>query len=69
MLFLFVGCKKENALDCFKSNGKEITETRELGAFTKIMLYDNIDLNITKGTVYKVDVVAGKHIIKNIKTS
>lgn len=68
MLFFFVGCKKENALDCFKSNGKEITETRDLGSFSNITLYDNIDLNITKGPEFKVNVVAGKHIIKNITT-
>ncbi|MDO8999227.1 MAG: DUF2807 domain-containing protein [Bacteroidota bacterium] len=69
VLFFFVGCKKENALDCFKSTGSDITETRDLGAFTKITIYDNIDLNISKGTYFKVDVVAGKHIIKNIKTT
>lgn len=65
----FASCKKENAFDCFKSNGSEITETRDLGSFTIIKLHDNIDLNIIKGLEYKVDVVAGKHIIKNITTT
>lgn len=69
LVLFFVGCKKENALDCFKSTGAEVTETRDLGPFSYIKLYDNIDLNIIKGTEYKVDVVAGKHIIKNIKTT
>ena len=69
MVLFFVSCKKENALDCFKSNGKEITETRDLGTFTIIKLHDKIDLNIFKGTEFKVDVVAGEHIIKNIKTT
>jgi hypothetical protein len=64
----FTACKKENSLDCFKSNGTEITNTRTVGQFTIIKVYDKIDLNISNGTETKVDVVAGKNIIKNIKT-
>ncbi len=66
---LFAGCKRENALDCFKSNGPEVTEARDVGTFSIIKLYSKIDLNITKGTGFKVEVTAGKHIIKNIKTT
>ena len=69
LILFFVSCKKENALDCFKSNGSEITETRNLAPFKIIKLYHKIDLNISKGAEFKVNVVAGKHIIKNIKTS
>jgi hypothetical protein len=69
LVLFFVSCKKENALDCFKTTGSEITETRNVGAFTVISLYDNIDLNITKGAEFKIDVVAGKHVIRNIKTT
>ena len=70
VLVLFLAaCKKENSLDCFKTNGDEITETRSLPAFTIIKLYSKIDLNIIKGVEYKVDVVAGENIINNISTS
>ena len=69
MILFFVGCKKENALDCFKPNGSEVTETRDVGKFDVIVLHDKIDLNVIKGNEYKVDVVAGKNIIKNIKTT
>lgn len=68
IIAFFTTCKKENALDCFKSNGTEITDSRDPGPFKIIKTYDKIDLNITKGTEFKVDVVAGKNIIKNIKT-
>ena len=68
LLFVFLACKKENALDCFKSNGKEITEVRSPGSFTKIELNDKIELNISYGPEFKVEVIAGKHVIKNIRT-
>ena len=55
-------------MDCFKSNGTEITDSRTPGQFKIIKTYDKIDLNITKGSEFKVEVVAGKNVIKNIKT-
>lgn len=67
MIALF-SCKKENRLDCFKSNGPEITETRHIGPFKIINLSSKIDLTIYQGAEYKVEVTAGKHIIKNITT-
>lgn len=69
LILFFTACKKENALDCFKSTGTEITEDRTLGSFTVIKLYNSIDLNITNGNEFKVEVVAGKNVIKNIKTT
>lgn len=66
---LFVlSCKKENAFDCFKSSGSDISETRILGNFNSIELKNKVDVNITNGNDFKIEVVAGKHIIKNIST-
>lgn len=67
-LFAFLSCRKENALDCFKSNGPEVTEIRDLDPFTKIELNDKIELTVSYGPAFKVEVIAGKHIIKNIST-
>jgi hypothetical protein len=74
LLFLFflallVACTKENALDCFKSNGSEKTETRSLQAFKRIRVFDKIDYTITQGNEYKIEITAGKNIIPSIKTS
>lgn len=67
-MLLFVSCKKENEFDCFKSTGSNVTEVRDLGRFDTIRLFENINLNIVIGSEYKVEVVAGKHVIKNITT-
>ncbi|MDX2173584.1 MAG: DUF2807 domain-containing protein [Bacteroidota bacterium] len=66
--FLFA-CTKENALDCFKSNGKETTEFRYPGSFSIIKTYDKIDVKIVKGTEYKVEINAGSNLMSSIKTT
>jgi hypothetical protein len=67
-IFFLMGCKKENSLDCFKSNGREVYEIRNLGSFTKIEVNEKIEVTVFKGTEFKIEVIAGKNIIKNIKT-
>ena len=68
LVFFVSSCKKENATDCFKSNGVETTELRYPGTFTEIELNDKIELNVFYGAAFKVEVIAGKHIMKNIST-
>lgn len=65
MLF---SCKKENTFDCFKSTGSETTEVRSPGNFQTITINDKINATIFKGSDYKVEVVAGKHLLRNIST-
>jgi len=67
-VFLLSSCKKDNALDCFKSNGKDVSEIRNTSSFNTIKIESKIDANILKGTVFNVEVIAGKHIIKNVST-
>jgi hypothetical protein len=66
--FVVISCKKENAGDCFKSNGSEITITRDVGSFQKIKLFDKVFLNIKQGPEYKLEITAGKHLMSNIST-
>lgn len=66
---ILISCKKENRLDCFKSNGAEKTETREPGSFSVIEVANKMDLYIRQGAEYKVEVSAGKNLMKNILTS
>jgi hypothetical protein len=65
---LLLSCRKENALDCFKSNGKDITVARHTEAFDYIEAYDNLEVTIIQANEYKVEVTAGEHIINNIST-
>ncbi|MDP1801191.1 MAG: DUF2807 domain-containing protein [Bacteroidota bacterium] len=55
-------------MDCFKSTGTEITEVRYPGMFRNIEVRDNIEVNIRQGNEYRVDVIAGKNMVKNVTT-
>lgn len=65
----FLSCKKENALDCFKSNGPDKTELRSVSRFDSIEIKNNIEVSIEKGNYYSVEITAGKHILKNVSAT
>jgi len=69
LVLLLAACSKDNMFDCFKSNGADVTETRTPGSFLVVAVNDQINLRVVNGSEFKVDVTAGKHIIKNIHTS
>ncbi|MBK9286035.1 MAG: DUF2807 domain-containing protein [Sphingobacteriaceae bacterium] len=64
----FNSCKKGHYGDCFKSNGPIVSETRVPGTFTRIITENKIDVEVLQGNEYKVEVIAGKNIIKHILT-
>jgi Putative auto-transporter adhesin, head GIN domain len=64
----FTTCKKENMCDCVKGTGANITVTRQLEAFNKIIAQDKVDVHIINGNEFSVKVEAGKQVIKLIKT-
>jgi hypothetical protein len=70
LLFILsaLSCTKQNAFDCFKSNGKEKSDMRYPGSFNELSVYDKIDLRIVNGPDYKVEVIAGEHLLKSIST-
>jgi hypothetical protein len=67
-IFLWVSCKKENRCDCIKRTGPIVSETRNLGHFTKIKAEDNVDVFISQGATQEVKVQAGKNIVPLIET-
>lgn len=55
-------------MDCFKSTGKQITETRFPGEFKEIQVNDKMEVLVQYGAEYQVAVNAGENIIGNVKT-
>ena len=68
ILLAFSTCKKENALDCFKGNGREISETRPLQPFDQVLVTDKFEVHVFQSQEFKVEVICGKNIIRNIET-
>lgn len=64
----FIGCKKENMGDCFKSVGSQTMQKRDLPAFNRMVVEHNVDVVLVPDTEEFVIVRCGEHLIGLIKT-
>lgn len=60
-LLTFASCKKSPL-----TNGKVITETRELSSFKTLYLHDNIDVTLVCSDTYKIEITTGENLMPNI---
>ncbi len=65
MFWLFNACEKPS--DCVESNGAVITKEVAVQPFKKIKVYRGIEVIITQGVDYKVEIVAGENFIDNVQ--
>ncbi|MFH1118998.1 MAG: DUF2807 domain-containing protein [Bacteroidota bacterium] len=61
-------CTLEQLDDCFTNAGKQVIEDRTAKAFTKIELYDNINLVLLPGKTPQIRVEGGENILESVKT-
>lgn len=61
VIVIFSSCRKESK--CIKSAGAVKKETRTLTGFTKIELYDKINLILEPSAVNEISIEAGEHIL------
>ena len=67
LCLMFSGCEKPS--DCVESSGAIITKDVLVQPFKKIKVYRGIEVVITQGAEYKVQIVAGKNFIDNVEVS
>lgn len=65
--FIFLACDSENGSDCFKKEGAIVQREIDLGLFTKIVVYERVQLFIEKGPIQKVIVESGKNLIDDVE--
>ena len=65
-IVLLASCKKKNYSDCVTPIGEITTEQRDISAFNKLSITDNIDVEIHIAPDYEVDVIAGKNLQPNL---
>ncbi len=66
VLFLaLTACEKPS--DCVESSGPTITKEVAVQPFKKIKVYRGIEVVITEGSEYKVEIVAGSNFIDNVE--
>ncbi|QBZ97544.1 head GIN domain-containing protein [Flavobacterium sangjuense] len=68
VLFLvLIACEKPS--DCVESSGPTITKEVVVQPFKKIKVYRGIEVVITQGSEYKVEIVAGSNFIGNVEVT
>ena len=65
LFWLLNACEKPS--DCIESTGAIITKEVAVQAFKKIKVYRGIEVVITQGLEYKVEIVAGENFIDNVE--
>lgn len=68
LLILLCACYKDKPGKCWKFAGDEVTETREVGYFNRLIISDQIDVYIRQDTFYSVSVTAGENLIPWVET-
>ena len=68
LFILFTGCEKDHLFDCLKSTGAIVMETRPVSDFSRLDVFNNVDVVITQDSVNSIVVEAGSHIVSGITT-
>lgn len=65
LFLVFISCEKPS--ECIESTGEIVTKNFPVTPFTKIKVYRGIELIITQGSEYKVEIQSGSNLIDNIE--
>ena len=68
-LFIFIvfACDKEDASDCFQTEGELITQEFTVTEFQKILVNRDVELIISQGENYRVIVETGSNLLNDIE--
>jgi hypothetical protein len=66
---LIVFCRCENPSDCIESSGATITKDFIVSSFARIDIEAGIEVIITEGSEYKVQIQTGENLIENVSVS
>jgi hypothetical protein len=61
-----LSCKKAEDRTCFKSIGEEKSLDTIVGSYDTLRLFDDIKYQLVPDTIFKVEVLGGKNLIKHI---
>lgn len=67
-ILIIVSCDSDNGSDCFKSSGVTTTKTYLLDDFSKIIIHEEIELEIKQGNQNSIEITYGKNVVDNILT-
>ena len=67
--FFFFGCNSENGFDCFQKTGTIIQTEVEVADFSRIIVWEGVQLFIQQGDVQKVIIETGENLLNDIEVS
>lgn len=67
MLFLLFGCNGEKVPDCYQNTGEIVRQEVSLPTFTKITVFENIELIIKDGEMQRVEIETGEFLLREVK--
>ena len=59
---LFLGCRGENAIDCFQASGDLVREEVAVPDFTRITVFENVTLVLRQGPEQRVEIETGEFL-------
>jgi len=68
LCFALLSCNKEQAPDCFKKAGDDITITRHLDPFESIEWKDYLQIELVSSSEQKVEITGPKNVLAKIST-
>ncbi|MCM4151815.1 DUF2807 domain-containing protein [Arenibacter sp. N53] len=68
-MFLLWNCNSENASDCFQNAGDITREIVEVPDFTRITVYENVQLTLKQGITLKVEVETGEYLRNEVEVA
>lgn len=63
---LILGCNSENAPDCLQNAGDIIREEVTLPSFSKITVFENINMVVKQGDIQKVEIETGEFLREEV---
>lgn len=62
-----LGCNSENAWDCFQTTGDIVRQEYEIDEFNKIIIWNRVQLFISQGNLFKVEVETGENLLNEVR--
>lgn len=65
-LIFFVACNREDANDCFQTEGNTVQQEVVVSAFENILVNRDVELILEEGPQYKVTIKTGKNLLNDV---
>lgn len=64
--FLLISCNGDNVPDCFQNAGDLVRRPIEVSDFSKITVFENLNLVVKQGETYSVEVETGEYLLNEV---